>query len=1030
MAGGWTVGAITGEMKLKRGKWNQGVRSVKDDVRQMKRGVRDLEDRGKRGISLNTKAFVARAAAASASILAVGVALKKVVRISIELESAFTGVRKTVDATEQQFGKLEKNLMGLSKRLPTTAKELFKIAEIAGQLGVNVENLEEFTEQIAILGETTNVAGEEAALMLAQWANVTGLPLEDIDRLVATIVGVGNAAATTERHILEMGSRLTGIMSVLGGTDAQIVGLSASMASVGLNAEMAGTAFSTLMTNIAQAVDLGSDDLESFAAVAGKTAEDFAKSFKKDATTAVLDVVEGLKRYKEAGGPVFQLMKDLGVEATRESRLLLTLGGAMDVVRGIMNKANKEWDDGTAAVNEMNERLKDTQSQMDITKNKVVSLADAFGDFFNPAVEWAAKHMGNLAEATDKALRAWDDLPQGAITGATPLGFGIIKMTEFFKSNELASRNMKSTKVNVADVVAGLRELAHVADAEVSPATEKLAGMLQNLARGIDPVKEKTEETTEELDAFRDAVEVAVRKAAREADIAAKALARLETQARSLRESVLPSAGIRAAVGRVTGMAQQFPAIVDEQVVTAKFREIFERFREQGIDATTAVRDVILSIPEQFRASWIRAVEDIEMRVRDLNLIAEEKVVTEQRGEAAERGMSILGMLQPGGGAIAEVQGMLDDLAISVEDLQAAGEIVDVDNNMLSVLLWERLGLAGSDAVREWISALDNPQLKALLEKLLLTSEIDQMIDAWDSLGASVLRFGTALDRVGARSIGKIVRGLGLAAKASVRMTDAIVDSVKNFKDMKDVGASTLSKVTSGIQGMSSALGAAATAIELAAELFGFMGDKGEEELTGIEKAIDEVRDAIDQWADQLADAFVEAVRTGKFEISNLVDQMMSDLLSIGISTFLMDPLVDFLGGMLFAKGGQFKDGNLVPHAKGGGHVTSGPEIFSFDGGRQMGIRGEAGTEVVMPAERMSDGTLGVSAVGLTGGNVTVNVHDHRGQEAEPVEVQESSGPEGEKILDIIIQDRMRANLAGGDLDVPVGRVLRRLGVA
>lgn len=64
------------------------------------------------------------------------------------------------------------------------------------------------------------------------------------------------------------------------------------------------------------------------------------------------------------------------------------------------------------------------------------------------------------------------------------------------------------------------------------------------------------------------------------------------------------------------------------------------------------------------------------------------------------------------------------------------------------------------------------------------------------------------------------------------------------------------------------------------------------------------------------------------------------------------------LGG-LFANGGAFNGGTLIPFANGG--VVGGPTMFAMSGGR-MGVMGEAGPEAIMPLERGAGGKLGVRA--------------------------------------------------------------------
>ena len=72
-------------------------------------------------------------AAAMAGVVIVG---KQIINTAIEYETAFAGVRKTVDATEEEFTQLSDRLREMSKTIPVAAKDLAGIQELAGQRGV------------------------------------------------------------------------------------------------------------------------------------------------------------------------------------------------------------------------------------------------------------------------------------------------------------------------------------------------------------------------------------------------------------------------------------------------------------------------------------------------------------------------------------------------------------------------------------------------------------------------------------------------------------------------------------------------------------------------------------------------------------------------------------------------------------------------------------------------------------------------------------------------------------------------------
>ena len=137
---------------------------------------------------------------------AAAVALKA----SIDFESAWAGVLKTVDGTEAQLAELRQGIIDMSRELPASAKEIAAVAEAAGQLGIETDNILKFTRTMIDLGETTNIVSAEAAKQLAQFANVTQMSQRDFDRLGSVIVELGNNFATTEADIVNMAQRLAG----------------------------------------------------------------------------------------------------------------------------------------------------------------------------------------------------------------------------------------------------------------------------------------------------------------------------------------------------------------------------------------------------------------------------------------------------------------------------------------------------------------------------------------------------------------------------------------------------------------------------------------------------------------------------------------------------------------------------------------------------------------------------------------------------------------------------------------------------
>lgn len=315
--------------------------------------------------------------AVTAPIVAVvGLATK----VAIDLESGFAGVRKTVEATEQQFSQLRGQLVGMSKEIPTTAIELFKIAETAGQLGVKAKDITTFTKTIALLGETTNLLGQQGATQLARFANITRLPLDQIERLGSAVVALGNNLATTEAEIVNMSLRLASGGKIAGLTDAEILALSGTLSSLGVNAEAAGTSFTKFLRFMTKAAAQGGEELEQFAAVAQTTSEEFVTLFEEDASKAIEVFMSGLSKLDKA--TKFNILESMGMSDERMSRAILAVAGNTELLARAFALGNKAFRENTALAEEAEKRFVTMAAKISVLKNRVVAAVDVFSKDF------------------------------------------------------------------------------------------------------------------------------------------------------------------------------------------------------------------------------------------------------------------------------------------------------------------------------------------------------------------------------------------------------------------------------------------------------------------------------------------------------------------------------------------------------------------------------------------------------------------------------------------------------------------------
>lgn len=305
-------------------------------------------------------------------------------KAAIDFESAFAGVRKTVDTSEAGFAKLEKGILEMARTLPASASEIAGVAEAAGQLGIAEENILGFTRTIIDLGESTNLTLEQASSEFARFANITGMSQQDFDRLGSSIVALGNNMATTESEIMSMAMRLAAQGKQVGMSEAQIVALSGTLSSLGIEAEAGGTAMTTILKKIQTAVGEGGASLEGFAKAAGMSSAEFKAAFEKDAVGALDVFVKGLAKSGDEGKNLTTILADLGIKGVYESDTLLRLAGASDLLSDAVKTSSDAWTENSALSDEAAQRYETTASQLAMLKNKITEIGIAFGQVLIP----------------------------------------------------------------------------------------------------------------------------------------------------------------------------------------------------------------------------------------------------------------------------------------------------------------------------------------------------------------------------------------------------------------------------------------------------------------------------------------------------------------------------------------------------------------------------------------------------------------------------------------------------------------------
>lgn len=1074
-------------------------------------------------------------------------------KAAIDYETAFTGVRKTVDASEAEFAALSKGLRDLAQEVPQTAVELAGIAEAAGQLGVEKSAILKFTKTIVDLGVSTNLAGEEGASMLAQFATVTQLDQSKFENLGSAIVALGNAGASTEKDILSMGQRIAAAGTIAGLTQGDILGIANAMSSVGIEAEAGGSAISKVLIDIANSAASGGAQLGKYAKVAGMSASQFAKVWKDKPKQAFQQFIAGLGKAIKQGENVFAILEDMEITEVRMRNALLSAATAGDVLANSMDLGNKAFEENIALQSESQKFYDMTSSRLKALWNNINEVAISFGEAFLPQINAAITQGFKFADMLDTAadsVKGMDDTTKAWILGLSgiavaigPVLFTVGLIAKSFAAGGAMSMGIKAFAALLngpvligAAAFAGAALLVYQNWDRVAAFLDSIdwTGMWETMQtaantvwQSIGPIVDKALsgmrarfEGTDWSGMWKNFKESAKSAFAGLSEFGGEQLEKtstwFSTNTPQIVEALNNIWSVSLMVGKGWLMMVEYCMRLGAEIAKAfgpLGLSIFENFKVVVggvIDSTLATLDLLIDLLRgDFSEVWqdVKNIVSINLTmIKDLvsnmvsgileslgNLIPLAKAKAKEavgaiydafywladelvlhsvvpdmvdrigfhfdrmsgliQGPTREAMEAIVAQFEDGSDAAKKLQRDVDDTAAALnaaigdrmkanpnesflsemaalnERMKAFPILYDPDTLRKRILqMWNEAGLAGVD------------MFERLMPTVLAFGQT--MGEAYEAIGTEVFttQFVETLkqdqaqvDQIIAESRENQKKQDEEQKKREEEQKKADqerIDRLTDYADMlalsgeligmfgdkyKKVAAvvQTASRIMRiAISAVNPVLMALQIAIEVVSLAFGLMGDEAEAEASGIEKVFEELEQSLEQWGDQLADSLVEALKSGRLELDKLVDQILTDLLTIGIRATITDPLTNFIGDLFSAKGNAFMGGDHVAFAKGG--IVSAPTLFGFGGGK-TGVMGEAGDEGILPLERMSNGELGVNANGA-GSGLIVQIIDQRGAGAPPIEqVRTRSGIMD--VLRLIVRSEGAAALADGEWD-------------
>lgn len=1019
----FSAGAMVGALGLNISNFMSGVntaRAASAGLTQQLRAAAAVNTTFGNSLGSSSLRVAASLGAATAGFSTLAASISFSVQQAAQFEQAFADIKKVMQGTSEAGLKvLKEDLIELTKVLPVASVELFKIAQIAAQLGLSAGEIPNFAK---VVGQLITIQGggnaEKIATDLAKFADITKTSYGEVDKLANSLVTLANKTTATESNILSLSFRLAPIAAKAGATSAEIMALSASLIGAGLQSEVAGTAVGRFIESINNAVVSGNSHLNLYAALAGKTAQQFKEDWKNGMTQTLLDTVQGFGRFTDVGGDTAEILRGLKIEGFRVNVVLDAMNQTMDKFRSNTQSANGDLTNTETLLKAVEEKSKILNAQWTLLKNNAKDLADSIGRYLTPALTEVIKLIssalsginmlmtkspGQLAQVkstaeleTMKGLR--DRVNSGGLTTQDIKDFN-------------GGKYMQAGAVNIGllnkDIAA--QQMGIVGQALVND-KDKMVDFGKDLfTKGYEALDKQAKEAAikagqSSSEAFKNTVNSALAEAkeASKSGGGSKALTELEKmqeRGRDLFQKITPGANV---VGEITEGLKELQSV---SAVTA-------------VDIKNLVEYVVGKNSKKILSNDTWLGETVE-KLKQMGTMGQQaiSVISQLMDEALDKTLTDF---DPMDSTLPDLMAFIDPLSVTLQKLTADIETLKkygkMDEGTASLLSKAYVDDLGNASVTEYsrIEAalsklgLTGEKLKAQLDIKKTISNLGEM----NKIGSSISKLGGEINALGGAFKTKIISALGITIDYLGSVVAGVSDIMAGFKAAKEVGKTAFEALSLTIQSSLGVIGMVLAAIQAVLSVMGMFGEQ-QKELTGVAKVIDDIKKASDQWVNDFTDQLLTLTKTGKASFKEMFQSMMDDMYKLGVSQLLVQPMFKFIGGFLgMEKGGSISNG--VAYAAKGMELNR-PTFISTSSGPNV-IASEYGqTEYVMPAARGKNGVLGVTGH-ISASPTIINVHDNRSS-GERVEVRESSGPDGIKQIDIVVRDSVRRLIHGRELD-------------
>jgi len=344
---------------------------------------------------------------------------KKAITTFAEFDDKVGDVMKTTQLGKEAVMGMNEEFKKMNTR--TAQLELLDLARVGGKLGLakekDVEGFVKAADKINVaLKEDLGGNAEEAVNEIGKLVDIFKVKeqfgIEDsMIKTGSAINALGAASTASEGYIVEFTKRVAGVAPQAKISIENVMGLAATLDSLGQTSEVSSTVYSAVVTGMFQ-------DTETYSKIAGMSVKAFSNLLKKDANEAFIKLLEGLNGNGAGMEELSKKMDDMGLEGKRSIAVLGVLANNTKTLRDQQKLSNNEFEKGTSLINEFNTKNNTAKAKLEKNRKELYNMTVELGEKLMPVLttsmsgfnyfiksvsvltDWFIKYSGSIITVT------------------------------------------------------------------------------------------------------------------------------------------------------------------------------------------------------------------------------------------------------------------------------------------------------------------------------------------------------------------------------------------------------------------------------------------------------------------------------------------------------------------------------------------------------------------------------------------------------------------------------------------------------